>query len=74
MATLYLIVVATAFSFVLWNLLIQINPPSRATAFCFITPAASVYFGWLIHGEPLTSGVLIGTCMVAAGIVLSNAS
>ena len=73
LATAYLVVIATALAFVLWNLLIQINPPSKATAFCFITPASSVVFGALMLGEPLTRGVITGCAMVGAGLIVSNA-
>ncbi|NCO89861.1 MAG: DMT family transporter [Armatimonadetes bacterium] len=71
-AVTYLVLIATTYSFVLWNRLIQRNLPSLATSFCFLTPVASVFFGWLILEEPLTSGMLLGTVLVAAGIVLAN--
>lgn len=71
-AVTYLVVIATTYSFVLWNRLIQINLPSVATSFCFVTPIAGVFFGWLLLHEPLTRQVIFGTVLVAAGIVLTN--
>ena len=36
--------------------LIERNNPSQVTSFCFITPVASVLFGWLILGAAVVAG------------------
>jgi len=71
-ATAYIIFVATVFGFVLWNSLLKRNSPSRVTSFCFITPVASVFFGWLVLGEALTRDILLATALVGAGIFVAN--
>jgi len=71
-ATAYIIFVATVFGFVLWNYLIERNNPSRVTSFCFITPIASVFFGWLVLGEPITHDIVLATALVGLGIFVAN--
>jgi drug/metabolite transporter (DMT)-like permease len=71
-ATAYIIFVATVFGFVLWNYLIERNNPSRVTSFCFITPIASVFFGWLVLGEPITRDIVLATALVGLGIFVAN--
>jgi drug/metabolite transporter (DMT)-like permease len=71
-ATAYIIFVATVVGFVLWNYLIRRNNPSRVTSFCFITPTASVFFGWLVLGEPVTHDIVLATALVGLGIFVAN--
>ena len=71
-ATAYIIFVATVFGFVLWNYLIERNNPSRVTSFCFITPIASVFFGWLVLGEAITRDIVLATALVGLGIFVAN--
>lgn len=71
-ATAYIIFVATVFGFVLWTYLIERNNPSRVTSFCFLTPIASVFFGWLVLGEPITHDIVLATALVGLGIFAAN--
>jgi len=71
-ATAYIILVATVLGFVVWVYLIERNPPSRVTSFCFITPIASLFFGWLLLGEALSPDVAVATVLVGAGIFIAN--
>ncbi|HJN17672.1 MAG TPA: DMT family transporter, partial [Armatimonadota bacterium] len=71
-ATTYIILVSTVFGFVAWVYLIERNPPSRVTSFCFITPIASLFFGWLILGETVSSDIILATGLVGAGIFVAN--
>ena len=71
-ATAYIILVATVLGFVAWVYLIERNPPSQVTSFCFITPIASLFFGWLLLGEALSRDVILATALVGAGIFIAN--
>jgi drug/metabolite transporter (DMT)-like permease len=71
-ATAYIILVATVFGFVAWVYLIERNPPSQVTSFCFITPIASLFFGWLILGETITRDIVLATALVGVGIFVAN--
>ena len=71
-ATAYITLIATVFGFVLWNFLIKRNNPSRVTSFCFITPVASVFFGWLVLGEAITRDIVLATALVGLGIFVAN--
>lgn len=68
----YVVLIATVVSFVAWVWLLEHNNPSRVASFCFITPVASVFFGWLIVGEPVTHDTLAGTALVGVGIFVAN--
>jgi drug/metabolite transporter (DMT)-like permease len=72
LATLYIIVVATVFGFVAWVYLIERNPPSQVTSFCFITPIASLFFGWLLLGEHVSRDIILATALVGVGIFVAN--
>jgi len=71
-AIAYLIFVATVFGFVVWVYLLEHNNPSRVTSFCFITPVASVFFGWLILGEAISRDIIVATALVGLGIFIAN--
>jgi drug/metabolite transporter (DMT)-like permease len=71
-ASAYIVLVASVFGFALWNYLIERNSPSQVTSFCFITPVASVFFGWLVLGEALTGEIVLATALVGVGIFAAN--
>ncbi len=71
-ATAYTIFIATVFGFVGWVYLFEHNNPSRITSFCFVTPIASVFFGWLILGEPISRDIIAATALVGVGIFAAN--
>jgi len=68
----YIVLVATAYSFVKWVDLIRHNDPSTVASFCFVTPVAGVFFGLILLGEPITWDIVLATGAVAAGIVCAN--
>jgi drug/metabolite transporter (DMT)-like permease len=65
--------VGTGFVMVLWVKLLADYPPSRVSAFMFLTPVFGVFLSGLILAEPLTAFMLGGAALVAAGIFLVNA-
>ena len=68
----YLVLVATAYSFVKWVRLIRDNDPSTVASFCFVTPVAGVFFGRALLAEPVTWDIVLATAAVAVGIVCAN--
>ncbi|NLC57879.1 MAG: DMT family transporter [Armatimonadetes bacterium] len=69
---LYQGLVVGGFCFVAWNRLLERYPASQLTAFQFTTPIYGVLFSALILGDPLTGGVVLGTLLVGAGLILAN--
>lgn len=64
--------VGTGLVMVLWVLLLAGYPPTRVSAFMFLTPVFGVFLGNLILSEPLTGFMVAGAALVAAGIYLVN--
>jgi drug/metabolite transporter (DMT)-like permease len=64
--------IATGLVMILWVRLLAEFPPSRVSAFMFLTPVFGVTLSCLILLEPLTIFMLTGATLVAAGIYLVN--
>ncbi len=64
--------VGTGLVMVLWVRLLADYPPTRVSAFMFLTPVFGLLMSSLILFEPLTGFVLTGAALVAAGIYLVN--
>lgn len=68
----YQIIAVASFGFLFWFFLMKLYPASGVASFSFLTPVLAVGFGWLILGEEIGPGVVIGLVLVAVGIVLIN--
>ncbi len=68
----YQIIAVASFGFLFWFFLMKLYPASGVASFSFLTPVLAVGFGWLILGEQIGPGVVIGLALVAVGIVLIN--
>jgi drug/metabolite transporter (DMT)-like permease len=68
----YQIIVVASFGFLFWFFLMKAYPASGVASFSFLTPVLAVGMGWLVLGEEIGTGVLIGLVLVAVGIVLIN--
>ena len=64
--------VVAAFFFVAWSHLLDRYPASKLTAFSFTTPIFGVGLSYLLLGELVTAGLVIGVALVAVGIYLVN--
>jgi drug/metabolite transporter (DMT)-like permease len=64
--------VGTGLVMVLWVRLLAEFPPTRVSAFMFLTPVFGLFMSSLILFESLTGFVLVGAALVAAGIYLVN--
>ena len=64
--------VGTGLAMVLWVRLLAGYPPSRVSAFMFLTPVIGVFLSGLILLEPMSAFMLAGASLVAGGIYLVN--
>ncbi len=64
--------VGTGLVMVLWVWLLAEFPPTRVSAFMFLTPVFGVFMSSLILFESLTGFMLAGAALVAVGIYLVN--
>lgn len=64
--------IGTGLVMVLWVRLLAGYPPTRVSAFMFLTPVFGLFMGNLILSESLTVFMLAGAALVAAGIYLVN--
>ncbi|WP_147819731.1 DMT family transporter [Salidesulfovibrio onnuriiensis] len=69
---LYLGVLATGLSYAWYYKGIQAIGPSRAGIFINLVPIFALLFASLMLGEALELSLLLGGCMVIAGVVLTN--
>jgi drug/metabolite transporter (DMT)-like permease len=71
-ALFYQTVIVATISYVLWFWMIHHYQVSRLAAFTFLAPLFGVMLSYFILGESLSLLLLIGLCLVAAGIYLVN--
>jgi drug/metabolite transporter (DMT)-like permease len=64
--------VGTGLVMVLWVRLLADYPPTRVSAFMFLTPVFGLFMSSLILSESLTGYMLAGAALVAAGIYFVN--
>ncbi len=65
--------IAVAFiSFTAWFWLVRNYPPTRLSAFTFLTPVMGVIAGNLLLGEAFTASLAASLLLIAAGIYLVN--
>jgi drug/metabolite transporter (DMT)-like permease len=68
----YLVIFATSIPFLAWYKALQLGEVGGVSVFGFTLPILGVVSGWLILGEPMSAGILLGMAMVAFGIVIVN--
>ena len=65
-------VVVAGLCFIFWTLLLHRYNASRLSVFGFVSPIAGVIISHFLLGEPITSALIIGGLLVAAGIAVVN--
>lgn len=68
----YTVVIVAFASYVAWYWLVRTYPPTRLSAFTFLTPVFGVLAGNLMLGEPFTPSLGIALLLIAFGIYLVN--
>jgi drug/metabolite transporter (DMT)-like permease len=72
LAFAYTAVVVAFISYVAWFWLVRNYPPTRVTAFTFLSPVFGVIAGNLMLGEALTASLAVSLALIAFGIYLVN--
>lgn len=71
-AILYVGVVIAGFCFLAYTTILSRYSASRVTIPFFITPVFGVFLSWTITHDPVGPNIIIGTILVATGIILSS--
>lgn len=66
----YLAVAATVLAFLWWNLALRRMGPGRAGVFTNLVPVFGVGLAWLVLGERLSPGQLVGGLLAVTGVVI----
>ena len=61
-----------SFGYLAWFWLMSIYPASSVASFSFLSPVVSVFLGWLLLSEEVSTGIFTALALVAAGIFLVN--
>lgn len=69
---LYLGILASAVSFVLYYWLLKRTSAVTVSSMIYVTPLVALFFDWLVYGRVLTATQLIGTGMILTGISISE--
>ena len=72
LAFAYTFVVVAFVSYIAWFWLVRNYPPTRVTAFTFLSPVFGVLAGNLMLGEAFTPSLAVALTLVAFGIYLVN--
>lgn len=67
---LYLGIMSTACSFILWNRGLQLLNASSGELFFFFQPLVGTFLGWLLLGEKIGGTFWIGSLLVLIGVLL----
>jgi drug/metabolite transporter (DMT)-like permease len=69
-ALMYLIVFGSIVAFSAYAWLMQRAPVSRVGTHAYVNPLIAVALGWAIAREPLTTTVVVASCVIAGGVAL----
>jgi drug/metabolite transporter (DMT)-like permease len=72
LAFAYTAVVVAFISYIAWFWLVRNYPPTRVTAFTFLSPVFGVFAGNLMLGEAFTASLAVALVLIAFGIYLVN--
>ena len=71
-AILYVGVIIAGFCFLAHTTILSRYNASRVTIPFFITPVFGVFLSWIITHDPIGPSIIVGTILVALGIILSS--
>jgi drug/metabolite transporter (DMT)-like permease len=66
----YIAVVSTVVAFLLWNWGFARMAAGRGAPYFFLQPVVGGVLGWLLLGEHLGPGFLVGGALIGAGVML----
>ena len=71
LSLLYIGAVSTAVAYVMWNRGLQIVSAGSSGLFYLIQPIVGSFLGWLLLGEQISIGFVIGSAMILASVWIS---
>ncbi len=74
LAAAFLGLVSTFLGYLVWQRALRVLEPSLAAVYLYLCPLVSLVEGWAFLGEAASLRLLVGGCMVLAGVVLANRS
>jgi drug/metabolite transporter (DMT)-like permease len=72
LAFAYTAVIVAFITYIAWFWLVRNYPPTRVTAFTFLSPVFGVIAGNIMLGEPFTASLAVALLLIAFGIYLVN--
>jgi O-acetylserine/cysteine efflux transporter len=70
-ALAYIALGATVIAYTIWGRALTRLPAAQVTPFALLIPVFGLFFAWLVYGEPLAGGRLVGAGMMIAGVALA---
>lgn len=58
--------------YLLWLWALKHTTPTKVTVFLSLSPVTAALLGWLLLGEEMTAGILIGLAAVMVGLWLAT--
>ncbi|WP_119327120.1 DMT family transporter [Companilactobacillus musae] len=71
LSLLYIGAVSTAVAYVMWNKGLKVISASSSGLFYLIQPIVGSFLGWLLLGEQISVGFVIGSAMILASVWIS---
>ncbi|MFH5810775.1 DMT family transporter [Companilactobacillus sp. FL22-1] len=71
LSLLYIGAVSTAIAYVMWNKGLKVISASSSGLFYLIQPIVGSFLGWLLLGEQISIGFVIGSAMILASVWIS---
>ncbi|WP_345213090.1 EamA family transporter [Mucilaginibacter gynuensis] len=68
----FLIVMGSFIAYLSFVWLISIRPPALVSTHTYVNPVVAVFLGWIMAGEKVSGGQLIGLVVILVGILLIN--
>lgn len=69
-AMAYLILFGSCLGLSAYIWLLRNAPVASVSTYAYVNPVIAVLLGWVLLDEPLTSGILLGTLVIAASVIL----
>jgi drug/metabolite transporter (DMT)-like permease len=74
LAWLYLVTFGSLLAFTAYIWLLRAAPISLVATYAYVNPVVAVFLGWLIVGESITAGIVVGGAVVVGSVAIVIAS
>jgi drug/metabolite transporter (DMT)-like permease len=68
----YLVVIGSLIGFTAFSYCLNELPATTVGTYAYVNPVVAVFLGWLILGESLTKGLLLGGALIVLSVVLTT--